>query len=280
MSVRTKLPVVVGLILLLAASAIAQDSYKLEYKFQKGKTYRYHAVSTGNMTQEMMGREMKMANGSNTTTRIAVENVLGDGNFVLVVSADSAVVTSKSQMMDTTLRLDNMIGKRTRVTMTKFGSVIARQVIDSLKMDERFAGGVQQGMTSTTRFPGHEVKMGEPWKDTFIDTVEAMGGKIYRRTAMEFTLAGKEDKQGHRCLKIDYSGTLSDTGKMTMGGMELYLEGGGKVKGSMYFDPVAGITVYDETTTDTDQTMAVTGQQNMTIPISQSMKTTRVLLGN
>lgn len=280
MSITTRLATALFLVALLAASALAQDSYRLEYKFQKGKTYRYRSVSAGNMTQEMMGKEMKMTNGSTMVTRTAVENVLPDGNIVLVASADSATIYSKSQMMDTTVVLNTLIGKRTRIVLSKLGKVLSREIIDSVKQESPFGGGNQRGMVTVTKLPDKEVKVGETWKDVLIDTIESMGGKIYRMSTLQFTLSGKEDKLGHNCLKIDYSGTISDTGKMAMGGMELYLEGGGKIKGTMYFDPRLGVTVFDEMTSDTEETMAVTGQQNMTIPMSQSMKTTRVLLGD
>jgi len=280
MSIRTQLSISLSLIVLLAASAMAQETFRLEYKFQKGKTYRYNAVSAGSMIQEMMGKEMKMANGSNITTRMVVENTLPDGNIVMVASADSARISSKSQMMDTTMVLGNIIGKKTRIVMSKLGTVLSREIIDSVKSEAMFGGGTQRGMVSVTRLPGKEVKVGEVWTDVLIDTIESMGGKIYRRSNLEFTLTGKEDRSGHHCLKIGYTGTLADTGKMAMGGMELYLEGNGKIKGTMYFDPKLGLTVYDEMTSDTEETMAVTGQQNMTIPMSQSMKTTRVLLGD
>ena len=46
------------------AFTTAQQKNTLEYKFEKGKTYRYHQVMKGITTQEMMGREMKVDNGS------------------------------------------------------------------------------------------------------------------------------------------------------------------------------------------------------------------------
>ncbi|MBF8247470.1 MAG: hypothetical protein HW374_270, partial [Bacteroidetes bacterium] len=57
---------VVGLLTFIAR---AQEAYQLEYKFVKGKTYRYTNVSSSNITQEMMGRETKMTSGSNFTIR-------------------------------------------------------------------------------------------------------------------------------------------------------------------------------------------------------------------
>ncbi|MBI5022500.1 MAG: hypothetical protein HZB59_13780 [Ignavibacteriales bacterium] len=259
-------------------SLIAQDSYKIEYKFQKGKTYRFNHISNSNITQEMMGKEMKITNASDMTIRVAVDDITKEGNFGLVVSVDSAKNTTKSPMKDTTMILSNLIGKRTKITVSKIGAVLSREIIDTIKNEGIMGGGSQRGMAQITRLPEKEVKIGEKWNSTTIDTIESMGGKIYHTSNFEYTLSGKEKKQNRDCLKIDYTGTTSDTGKMMMNGMELFVEGGGKVKGILYFDPKAGMTVVEESTTDNEQTMAITGQQNMTIPMSVTSKSVKTLL--
>ncbi|MBA4311582.1 MAG: hypothetical protein C0417_03020 [Chlorobiaceae bacterium] len=265
-------------IALSASLLFAQDSYKLEYKFQKGKTYRFNHISNSNITQEMMGKEMKMTNASNMTIRVAVDDLSKEGNIALIVSVDSAKNTTKSPMMDTTMILNNIIGKRTKITVSKIGAVLSREVIDTIKNEGMMGGGSQRGMAQLTKLPEREVKIGEKWNSTTIDTIESMGGKIFHTSNIEYTLSGKEKKQNHDCLKIDYTATTSDTGKMMMNGMELFVEGGGKVKGIIYFDIKLGMTVVDESTTDNEQTMAITGQQNMTIPMSISSKSTKTLL--
>jgi hypothetical protein len=265
-------------ILLSASFLFAQDSYKIEYKFQKGTTYRYNHISNSNITQEMMGKEMKMTNASDMTIRVAVDDITKEGNFGLVVSVDSAKNTTKSPMMDTTMILSNIIGKRTKITVSNMGSVLSREVIDTIKNEGMMGGGSQRGMASMTKLPDKPVKVGEKWTTTTIDTIESMGGKIIHTTNMEFTLTGKETKQKHNCLKLDYTGTTTDTGKMVMNGMDLFVEGSGKVKGTMYFDAKIGITIVDESSTDNEQTMAITGQQNMTIPMSVSTKSVKTLL--
>jgi hypothetical protein len=63
-----------------------------------------------------------------------------------------------------------------------------------------------------------------------------------------------------------------------MMGNELYMEGKGKNSGTFAFDPALGIVVREDSSVDTEMTAAVTGQQNMTIPISQSARTTHVLI--
>jgi len=274
----SRISLIVIAIVLSVSIIFTQESYKLEYKFQKGKTYRYSHITNSNITQEMMGKEMKMTNASDMTMRVVVDSVASDGNTALIVSVDSAKNTTKSPMMDTTMILNNIIGKRTKITVSKIGAILSREVIDTIKNEGKMGGGSQRGMASPTKLPDKEVKVGEKWNSTTVDTIESMGGKIVHTSNVEYTLGGKEKKQNHDCLKIDYTGTSSDTGKMMMNGMELFVEGTGKVKGTVYFDHKLGLIVLDESTSDNEQTMAITGQQNMTIPMSVTSKSTKTLL--
>lgn len=50
------------------------------------------------------------------------------------------------------------------------------------------------------------------------------------------------------------------------------MEGTGKTQGFAYYDSKASIIVYSEMNTDMDMNLAIAGQENMTIPMSQSMK--------
>jgi len=256
----------------------AQGSFNLEYKYKKGDIHRFKNVSTSNITQEMMGKEMKMTNISDMTIRLEVENVDKDGIASIVISYDSAKNTMKSQMMDSTMTLNDLIGKRTRYMVSKLGNVVRQEIIDTIKIEQMGGGTSQHRKMSLIKFPEKSIKLGDKWKSSDVDTISTMGGKIVHATDMEYTLVGKENKQGHDCLKIDYVGTTSDTGNMMMGGMELFVEGSGKVSGTTYFDLKLGLTVLDESSVENEQTLAVTGQQNMTIPMSVSTKSTRMLI--
>jgi hypothetical protein len=61
-------------------------------------------------------------------------------------------------------------------------------------------------------------------------------------------------------------------------GMELFLEGTSKVNGTFYFDPKLTILISDESNTEMEATIAVSGQQSMTIPLSQSTKYSTTLI--
>ena len=268
---------VVVLCTMFAVASFAQEKFTLEYKFEKGKTYRYHNVMKGTTTQEMMGREMKLDNGMDMTTKLVVENMSMTQGCTLISSAESATVTVKSPMMDTTMVMEQLIGKRSRVFLAPTGALIKRETIDTVKT-EGMRGMGQRDPLKIYELPGKTVATAEVWKTSRTDTVDNMGGKIITATAMEFAVAGMEAKGSHKCVKVTYTGKLTVTGSGKMMGMEFFIEGSGTIKGAYFFDAAAGVMVADENDTNADMTMAATGQQNITIPISQSAKLTQTLV--
>ena len=94
---------------------------------------------------------------------------------------------------------------------------------------------------------------------------------------IEYILSGKGKKGDHDCIKIDYKGTLEITGKVKQMGMDMIMEGSGDVTGSVWFDPISGLLIEGLDNNTVDMTMALTGQAQMTIPITQKMTTTQSL---
>jgi hypothetical protein len=260
----------------LAGSLFAQESHTLAYKFAKGKTYFYRNTMDGSTTQEMMGQEMKMDQASNTLVRVVVDAVQ-DKSADLMISADSLVVSSKMPARDTTMSLTHLLGKRTKIRLSTLGEVMSREVIDSVT-EGSMRGGVQREAMSFMMLPDGKKKVGEKWNATKTDTIEAMGGTIYNTTNIDYTITGTEKRMSRNCLKITFEGATETNGKASMMGMELFIEGTGTTKGTAYFDEAEGILIEVESTTNNESTMAATGQQQMTIPISQSMKARSVLV--
>lgn len=258
--------------------AAAQQTYTLVYKFAPGKTYQYKSVSEGTIIQEMMGQEMKMDNSSAMTVSLTTDNVAQDGAMTLVTKLVEGLTKVKNPMMDTTIAMTDMIGKRMKVRVKTDGTVLGREIVDSVESEGRMRGMGQREAVRFHILPAKPVKNGDTWSSTFVDTMDNMGGKIVNSVNSSYTVVGSETKNGAKCLKVDYAGTITIEGSGTMQGMDIYIEGGGKVNGTMYFDPTKGMVVQDESTTETESTIAVTGQQNMTIPMSQKAKTVQTLL--
>lgn len=257
----------------------AQDKFKLEYKFEKGKTYLFQDITTGDVTQEMMGREMKMHNESNSIVRIVVDEVDNDKNISLIISSDSITVRSKTPMGDTSMVLNELIGKRTKILVSNIGKIIKRETLDSIRLRGRMAMNTMREAISFPILPEQPMGIGEKWQGTYTDSMMSTNGpQIITQQNFEYTIVGKEKRAGFDCLKITYTGTTSSEGKFNMQGMEFYIEGTGKATGTFYFAPKIGMLLENEHIIESDMTYASAGENPMTIPVTQKISSVRKLL--
>jgi len=264
-------------IALLATEARGQEAYSLQYKMKKGDVLLYCDTISGTSTQEMMGQEMKSTFLISKKTRYEVEDITPEGNFVIVSSLVEGTTSMKYAMMDTTLPLDHLAGKRTRYIMDPQGNLIKTIIVDTVK-----GGGMDaMGGNSSPDFlllPKKELKTGETWEKDISDSTDIFDGKGINTGKATFTLKGISE--GRKCLDIACDMETELTGKGTMmGGMEMFMEGTTVSKGNILFDPERGVVVEENMDIEQDMAIALTGQQNMTIPSTQLLKTKKVLVG-
>ncbi|MDP2209927.1 MAG: DUF6263 family protein [Bacteroidota bacterium] len=258
--------------------ASSQETFKLEYKFEKGKTYRYKDFVTSKVTQEMMGTETRIDTKSEFIHKIVVDSVGDNGDAVLIVSFDSVRVSIQQKKLDTTIIVNEIIGKRKKNVLSKFGEVLQKAVIDKIKMGNQMGGDVSQEVISFPIFTDKELKIGDKWKSTSLDTMDLMGSKIAVKTNASYKIVKKETKLDHECLKIEYEAETESEGKSDMFGVEMYLESSGDIEGVIYFDPKTGLVIYEEAETDQTITLATTGARSMMIPITQTSKLKRTIV--
>ncbi len=268
-----------AVLILAASSAFSQAPVQLKYGYEKGKAYRYADLVISTMVQEMMGQEMKIYTNARMVSRFEVADKRADGASVLITSMDSLVVATKSPRRDTTMVMEELIGKRSRVVLSQLGVVESREVIDSIKSLPAMGRSTAfREAIRFHRFSNVPVAVGGKWKSTVADTNDAMGGKMVSTSTFEYTVTGREEQMGHDCLKLTYAGESTIEGKGSMMGNEVFMEGKGKFLGTIFFDDGMGLVVKEEGQNDTDITAAITGQQNMTIPMTQSAKILRTLM--
>ena len=261
----------------LTSQAVAGGPYTLRLGLQQGKTYLYADVVRADVTQEMMGQEMKSATVSTSLSRFVVEKAGADG-IAAITSLDSMTVSVKNARMDTTMVMPDLLGKRSRIVLSPLGKVLSKAVIDTIgKVGSPMRGASARDAMRVHIFPEAPVAVGGTWTGVIADTNEAMGGKMVTTSTLSYTLAGEEQKGGRACVKITYTGTMAVEGKGSMMGAEIFTEGKGTVSGVMYFDAAAGVTVADESKMETDLTAAITGAQNMTMPMSTVGSSARTL---
>jgi hypothetical protein len=258
----------------------AQDKFKLEYKFEKGKTYRYQDVTKGKIIQEMMGQEDRTDIKSETFVKILADSISPNNEAMLLVCVDSVKVTLITKREDKALDLPEVIGKRIKFSVSKLGKILKKEILDPVKIK-----GMTQEMDlrelvqmPLAQFPENEIKIGDKWDAAWVDTIEAMGGKAVTQSKYQYKLKGKENKNNRECLKIEFEGKETAEGSGNMQGMEIYFEKENKNEGTMYLEINSGIVVLEESEAEELTTISTAGAHSMMIPITQTTETTRILL--
>jgi hypothetical protein len=250
--------------------AYSQDAVMLKYNFVKGKTYVQSSQISQNVTQSMGGREMKILGELKSTNEYAVEGVENNGNATVLISVPEISIHSVAMGKDTTMIFKDLKDK-SRVVYSFTGKSLSTAKVDSSE-SAKIVDQMSLGKIRT--LPGKSVTVGEKWQDQTTENRKTSGNPFVtgNTSDIEYTLVGKEAKDGKEYFKISFSGTLTITGKGTQMGMEMYIEGTGKTEGFYYFDPKISLVVYSEDNTELDMNVAISGQQNMTIPMNQTIK--------
>jgi len=257
--------------------AKAQEKFSLSYKMEKGKTYRFKQDNKIETTQEMGGQEMKMNADENSTIIYDILDVNPDGSMSLIYKYDDAKLKMKGMGRDTTMDMKNMQGKKIRAEMSKTGRVTKETRADTAKNAKASPSLNMFANTSFPRLPEQPVGIGEKWSGITSDTTHSDEGLVVYKKNIEYILSGKEKKGTHDCMKINFKGTFEVNGTMKQMGMDIAMEGTGETSGSFWFDAASGLLIEDGTITAIEMTLALTGQQQMTIPMSQRVTSSKIL---
>lgn len=197
------------------------------------------------------------------------------------MSFDSAHDDGKDKKDPITPALRKMVGGKLRYILNADNKVERLDGYDDFMV--RIARGsknseVLKGMFSqdtlkhlcgwTDVLPDHPVRPGDTWK-------YAMNMNLYGMANMtidgKFTFINWEDHGGHKCVKLDFDGTISGKG----GGAAPFTIEKGRMHGSSWFDPEQGVGI----ASDNDQTMTINVKQrgnSMSQQIIQNVTTTLV----
>jgi len=262
------------LLVLVAFSGLSfsQDAALL-YNLTKGKTFVQNTKLSNTIVQTMGPNEMKVLMDFSINAEIFVENVADNGDITVIELLKDVSIRNVSMGKDTTLKFDD-INERSRVIYTKEGKLISRTVLDTASIPGLSESSKQNWMY--LQFPGKKVKVGETWNNVSTETNAKSSANPFEtiiNSDFKYTYVGIEAKDGKEFSKIEFEANLNVEGKGEQMGMQMFIEGTGKNKGFGLFDSSSSVVSYIEFETGIDMSISVSGQQNMSIPMSQSMKT-------
>lgn len=259
-------------LMVFGLSAVSQESFMLKYGLKEGDRFLQKMEITQNTVQSVMGQEIKVVGEISGVSHMLVEEVSAEGNATALLTVEELTVHQAAMGKDTTMTLKD-IKESSRIVVSPTGKVISSARVDSSEV----AALVSQMEPGRLRsLPGKEVKVGESWSESYTENKSSAPGTPFgleMAIENEYTLVGRESREGKEYFKITSTGTIAVTGKGEQSGMDMFVEGNAKVAGYSLFDPELSMIVYTEDDTEMELSVAISGPQNMTVPMTQSIKT-------
>jgi hypothetical protein len=270
-----RIVIIIFALLISSSQIFSQDTFNLNYKFEKGKTYFYRSTLSMDMSLNAMGQEMNGKTESKSKLKMEIADVT-PAAIEIISSLDSMYSKTTGFQGDQENNGENFVGKKTKMIYNTQGKKIKTIEIDAITgANGMSASG---GTSLLMEIADRPVKIGEVWKMATIDTNTAGGtGKIISKSDSEYKAEGKENRNGIDCLKISFKASIKTEGNMNQMGMDMVMEGTGKSTGTIYFDLTKGVIYEVSSDANMDITMAIPAQ-NMTMPMVQKMKSVSILL--
>ncbi len=245
-----------------------EAQYKLEYRASGPAPLHYKSYATVLSTQSMMGQESKYSVISNQA--ISMTSTKADSELVYSITIDSSENLVILPSGDTNRTPSPTIGKAKETRIRPDGNEISSKWLDTAFASTP-AAQMRDFGSYFVRLPQGAVDTGATWNQNRIDTVGVPGGqgKIVVGTNTDYKLVGKEETGGVPCARIEYTGKVSLKGSASIQGMDLAIDGSGNISGSALFDLNNGRVVKISGTSNQDFVMASSGENAMTIPMSQ-----------
>lgn len=266
------------LTIILVNYLFSQDTYRLEYKLELGKTYRYKDVIKSKVTQEVMGQETRVDSKVEVMHKVFVDSIYENGIYSLVVSFDSVRANISTKQFDTTIVIHGIAHKKKDYEVNNLGRIIRKSTLDKIILGGQLSENVTQQNIEFHVFDDKEIKIGDKWATTTHDTLDVMGSKLLMSTNSKYKIAKKENKFDRECLKIEYESESESEGSINFQGQQLYFEVSSDAEGYFYYDIARKIMLYDKSETEATTTLATSGQGAMMIPIMQKISLERTIV--
>ena len=256
-----------------------KTGFILNYRLSPDQVWKYQINSTENTNMEQMGQAIDIESNSMLKYTVKGDGLNEQKNFQSTFTIDTINVISKGMGGERNVDLSPFIGKSFGLTFSPKGDELEFSGVDTIVVDLGMTQGGKQTPRNSFRtifpdLPENPIKIGETWTDKDTMTVNQSGMKIKVDTDTKNTLDGYETVDDIECLKISSKTTgVMDGAGQTMG-MDMNFEGDLEAKSTWYFAYKKGTFVKVEAESFMEGTIVISGQTNMTMPISVESKST------
>lgn len=252
----------------------------LEYKMPKGETLTYRTVSESMQKMKVQGMDMEISSDKKLVFSVKSKGTEGD-DLLLGVTVDSLDAGTTSMQGNISADATGIIGKSFDMLLSPLGIESGLSGADTLEYDMGMAGKRSISPDFQGVFPdlaGRSVKVGDTWSAADTLNIHEGGGNIELVLNSVNTLAGFEKVDGLDCARVSavVTGTLKGEGRQ--GGARMAFDGTFDGDETWYFAYKKGILVKSSSESTVQNTVTITGPQEMEIPVTQTIKSETVLV--
>ena len=276
------LPVVTILLLIIIFSGCAVKTKMLapppqapvlKYVIPEGQPFTYKTSSGYYQTISMMGVPIKTTVLKDMIVTF-YQIAFAEDAYQLQMMIKDVAMKVTAPGTNITPDLSKIPGNSFEMTVTNTGEEIGLMGADELTYSLGDEG--EQNMESEFEhffpdLPEQPLNPGDTWTST--DTIDVSGGGMETVVVIqsENTLVGYELIKGHECAKITsvYTSSVTSSGTKEGANIDSAIEMEGKE--TLYFDFKLGVIVQQTSTGSGDGTVKISGQNEMTLPMSQTV---------
>jgi len=256
-----------------------KTGFILAYKLDKDQVMQYDNTGSVGMSMEMMGQTMDINIDFGAKYTLKGNGINAEKNLVSKVTIDDMKVGISSMQGDLNPDMSKVKGKSFDLTFTPKGKELDFSGIEDLKIDMGQMSGGEQSIKGYfqdmfSNLPDQPIKIGTTWTSKDVQTTPQTGIEVTTTSESTHKLIGFEKVDGYECLKIESkaTGTQEGSGDMEQTGMHLETEGDVETETIWYFAYKKGVLVKAISDVFTEGTFAISGPQNMTIPMTSETK--------
>jgi hypothetical protein len=252
----------------------------LRYKAPKGTELTYEKTEKSTQSMKMMGQSIDTSTQGDMVFKVESKGTT-DGNLSLVITIVSGEAGLQTPQGDFTADMQGVVGKSFDMVLSPLGVESSLAGADSIQYSMGLAGMRSIKPDFGTFFPDlpeNRVNILDTWASSDSLLMQQGGMDVTVLSSRLNVLDGYETVDGRECAKItaEIDGTLSGSGMQ--GGANLKFEGDLTGEDVWYFDYEDGFYVKSSTSMAVTATVTVTGAQEMTIPLTQTITSTANLV--
>lgn len=244
----------------------------LKYDMDKKEALKYRSVSESIQNMKVQAMEMQVRSGKKLVFSVRPEGYEGK-NYKLAITVDSLEVSVDSPQGNVSADASSMLGKSFSMILSPMGEELDISGAELLEYDMGMAGKRNVVPDFQTVFPNvadSPIEIGGTW--TTFDTlrVNEGGGELVIVLEAVNTLEGFETMKGLECARVSAVVTGTVKGEGEQGGAKMNFDGTFSGNDLWHFAYKKGTLVSSVSKANVENTITVSGPQEMVIPMTQT----------